>query len=197
MQKSRKGSRRKTSPGRAKNSILYKNIRSFPLQPLAEHWVPQATAVLSTTVATGVITLAFGAADCVTNTTQWAARFGNTYEEYRVVKCVTMLRFFSVINPGVVCAYYEERSATVPSAASALEKASHRLAASSSDYARSLVWTPTDLTDLNFKSTGTASSPVYIKIYTDNANFGSSIVATPYLLLEVKALVQFRGYATV
>jgi hypothetical protein len=189
--------RKVTSKKTKVQQYALRNIRSFKDQPLAEHWIPQATSVLATTVGTGVIAVNIAAGAVVTNTTQWAARFGSTYEEYRTVKVCATFRFFSVLNPGLVCVWFEEKSAAAPTAASALEKAVMRLSASSSAKPMTIHWTARDYIDLDYSSTGTLESPVNLKIYTDTTNFGSNPVVTSYLQVEVKALVQFRGFQAV
>jgi hypothetical protein len=153
--------------------------------------------VLSTTVGTGVISANFTPADVVANTTLWATRFLLTYEEYRVVACRITIRMFSSTNPGLICFFFDEKSATLPSATVALEKASVKLSASANNSERIMMWRPTDFTDLNYNAVGTSFSPVNFKVYTDTSNFGSSAVVTPYLMLEISSLVQFRGFKPV
>lgn len=168
---------------------------SFKGQVLASIIVPQFPVVYSTTVATGVISAAL-AVDPVTLSYGWATRFGALYEEFRIVKCKAVINFFSSTNPGQINFWWDEVANTAPTVAAAAERTVLRLAAGSNQSRHVISWTPSDLKDLQYSPVGTSVNPVYLKIYTDNANYGATAVATQYMTIQLLATIQFRGLHT-
>lgn len=177
---------------RTKNT-LYKNLPSYKDQPIPILKVPGNGGVITTTVTTGVISVAFA---CDTSTvTDWANRFSSLFEEYRLVRVDAKIDTFSVLNPGLLKIFFDEKSSTVPTAAAALERSQRDIAASNTGR-HVVTWRVRDIADLVYSPTGTNYTPVWLKIYTDNGNLGSSIVATPYGFVSFMYTFQFRGYST-
>jgi hypothetical protein len=158
-------------------------------------WLEGAVQPASTTVTTGVIAVVQNI-DPVNIVSDWANRFANTFEEYRVVKAKFFVNVFSTANPGLLLQYVDEKVATAPTAAAVNERALVRYSAADVVKPHILTWRPRDVTDLVYTPIGSPFVPAYFKIYTDNANFGSSIVATPYLSYYTKYKIQFRGLLT-
>jgi len=186
--------KRKGRQPKAKLPML-RNIPSFPGQPMAQHIVETFNEVFSTTVTTGAIA-EVTPMDPTTQITNWATRFQSLYEEYRVVKAVARVLCFSSTNPGTLMMFWDEKSATVPTNAAASERALVRFNAGDVTRPHKTTWVARDLLDLQYTPTGTASNPVYWKIFTNNANNGSSIVATAYCTVDFKLTIQFRGFQT-
>lgn len=165
-------------------------IKSYPNQVVFQAWLPMTPLKLTTTVTTGQIASSFQVTS--TNINTFATRFGATFVEYRIVKCLTKMRNFSSTNPGILQCWYDEASAAVPILAEAAERAT--LSNSACDVVpTSMLWTASDPLDLQYRAIGTAYTPVTWKVFTNNANFGSSIVATDYAEIVPVARVQFRG----
>jgi hypothetical protein len=166
-------------------------IRSYPRQICWDVWLPVSPSKLTTTVTSGLINHAYGISSAFV--ASFATRFGSTFVEYRMVMARIKLRFFSSTNPGVVQVWYDEKVASAPTLAEAQERYILSENASAIDRRPQLMWTAADPLDLQYSAIGTAYSPVTFKVYTDNANFGSSIVATDYVEVEGEIRFQFRG----
>jgi hypothetical protein len=174
---------------------LYRNLPSYQGQPLSQMVIHSDSVVASTTVTSGVIALVYDT-DPVTNVINWATRF-QSLEEFRVVKTKAIVNCFSSTNPGAVVAWFDETSNTTPTATAAQDRTIKTFSAGDVTRTHTLVWRPKDLLDLQYSSTGVSKKPVYFKLYSDNANYGSSIVASQYLSVHMAYTIQFRGFNTV
>jgi len=154
--------------------------------------IPGASVKLTTTVTTGVVAnaLQITTADVV----GFATRFGSTFDEYRIVGAdVDVIPL--VASTGEMNFWFDEKSTNVPTANESQERTSVQVPINSSS-ARShrvLRWRARDLLDLQYTPIGTLSQPVTFKSYTDNALWGSSIVATDVFVVKVLFLFEFRG----
>lgn len=177
------------------NAVLYKNVPSYPRQPLASFKVMADSVVASTTVTSGIIALVYEC-DPVSNVIDWSTRF-ELFEEYRVVQCRAIVHCFASTNPGTIIMYWDETSATAPTATAAQERGINLFSAGGNSKPHSITWKPVDIADLVYHNTGTVFVPVRLKLYTDNANYGASIVATQYVSVTLEYTIQLRGFATV
>lgn len=100
---------------------------------------------------------------------------------------------FSSINPGVLQVWMDEVNSGSPTLAEARERATLIISASAVSARPVLKWTNGDTDNLKYVNTSTPSGIAYLKVYTDNVNFGSSLVATDYLEIEPEFQLQFRG----
>ncbi len=164
---------------------------SYPKQIVWQAWLPAAPKKLTTTVTTGVIADAYSVSFGIP--TNFATRFGSTWVEARVVKARFAIRMFSSTNSGVMRFWYDEKLASAPTLVEAQERAILSINCSDITTRSSPEWTCNDITDLGYISISAPATKVTFKSYTDNANFGSSIVATDYCELAPEVLVQFRG----
>ncbi len=171
---------------------LLKNIPSFPGQHTFEGWFQASPTVVSTTVTTGVISTDYDVnAAAIVN---WNTRFQVTFREYRIIRARFRTRNFSTVNPGVFATWFDEKSTATPTSNEAQDKATKLFSCADVIGNHSLEWTAHDPLDLQYTiSTTTNVTPVSFKIYTNNANFGSSIVATQYADILPEFYVQFRG----
>lgn len=174
---------------------LYRNIPSFPGQQLAQFKLLGTSNVSSTTVTTGAVALAL-AIDPTSFVQNWADRFQDLFEEYRVIKAVLKINCFSSTNPGVINAWVDEVASTAPTATAASERTVLKFSAANVEKTHILHWKPVSLPDLAYTPVATALNPAWFKIYTDNSSFGSSIVATQYFTSIMEFVVQFRGFVT-
>jgi hypothetical protein len=166
---------------------------AFPGQYITAMTIPGTTLPLTTTVTTGVIASAY-ACDPTTTVTSWAARFGSTFKEYRVIKALLKIKQFSSTLPGQMNAWVDETLTTAPTSFQALEyQGVTTFAAGNNERTHIVKWVPHSTTELAYVPIATASTNATYKIYTDNANYGSSIVATAYCTTQVLFTIQFRG----
>jgi len=100
---------------------------------------------------------------------------------------------FSSINSGCIQLWLDEQSTSVPTLAEARERYIRSCSAAAIDEEIMIKWICSDPNDLQYLGIGTSSTPVTFKAFTNNANFGSSIVATPYYELVPEFQFQFRG----
>ncbi len=152
--------------------------------------VPSPAVKVTTTVTTGAIATHVSLTPSLI--TDWTTRFA-CFDEYRVTHIAVEFRCFSSINPGVIRAWLEEKSTATPTAALAAVNRGITFPASAVERTHMLKWQATDYGDAEYTSMSGIAGTVYLKIYTDNAVFGSSTVATDYLAYKVQFTVQFRG----
>jgi hypothetical protein len=155
--------------------------------------LPGDPSVLSTTVTTGVIASIQGINSSSIN--NFATRFV-AFEEYRIVKAHLKVRCFSSTNPGVGNFWIDDTgSIAAPTAIEAQQRQGvERFSFSDvNPNVFQLTYTPRSPTEQIWNPIATPQSIATWKIYTDNANFGSSIVVTPYILVQGYFTVQFRG----
>jgi len=154
--------------------------------------IPGTPVLLSTTVTTGLI--ASTQAVQKTSISSFATRFATTYDEYRFVGCNYKCRAVGA-NPGIGVVWFDEKSNANPTLAESQERIGRRFPFNSGNGKSDFVmrWRANDLVDLQWSAIATTQTPAYFKVYTDNANYGASITATPYLLIEPEYIVEFRG----
>ncbi len=167
---------------------------SFKGQQMSSMIVKQAPVPMTTTVTTGVIASRLQV-DPVSLVPNWATRFQPLWEEYRVIKARAIISLFSSTNPGQINFWWDEKGFIgPPSNTEALDKTQLILSAGSNQNRHVSTWTAHDLGDLTYLETSSPRTPVSFQVYTDNANYGSSVVATAYLTVTLELTVQFRGY---
>lgn len=166
-------------------------IRSYPNQVVWETWLPGTPVKRTTTVTTGLITT--GIAISSTAIQSFAARFGSTFVEYRMIRAKFQIRLFSSTNPGLLQFWLDEKSTGAATLAEAQERATVSISASATDTFPLIQWTSSDYLDLQYLAIGSASTVCTLKEYTNNANFGSSVVATDYYEIVPRFQLQFRG----
>lgn len=172
-------------------SLELRLIKSYPSQVVWEVTLPGTPFKQTTTVTTGVIAAALAVQ--TSSIAGFATRFGSTFVEYRIIKARIVMRMFSATNPGVIQAWYDEKSASNPTAAEATERYILSVNASDIEGKHQLCWTNSDPLDLQYTAIGSSVTPVTFKWYTSNSTYGSSIVATDYLEIIPYYRLQFRG----
>lgn len=166
-------------------------IKSYPSQVVWETWLPCTPLKRTTTVTTGLI--ATGLSISSAAIASFATRFGSTFVEYRIIRAKFLIRLFSSTAPGVLQYWIDEKSTSTPTLAEAQERAVISISASATDTMSELDWTCADPVDLAYLAISTVTNVATLKEYTNNANFGSSTVATDYYEVIPKFQVQFRG----
>lgn len=109
------------------------------------------------------------------------------------------IRLNNVVNTqGVVVAYVDEKTSAAPTAAEALghPRLDMQVAPLFERKPYIIDWIPRDLNDEAYTQVGTAFSPVYLKVFTNNANFVTGATTTGQVIVTGSLALQFRGYAT-
>lgn len=180
---------RMESPSRQDNALILRP--EYQGQPVTVLKIPCSPILLSTIVTTGVIAqLTTLYAGLVPN---FAARF-LAFEQFRIVKAKAKISNFSVTNPGFINQWFDSDNSGTPTTSQAENSLARRFAASRPG-PHVLDYVPHDPAEQGWSLVSAASGIIgYHKVYTDNANYGSSIVATPYSLLDLELTIQFRGF---
>jgi len=166
-------------------------IRTYPRQAVWEVWLPGSPVKLTTTVTTGLIAQSLPVSSA--SVAGFATRFGSTFVEYRIVRAHWRVRFFSSTNPGVIQFWIDEKSNAAPTLAEAQERYTLTCSAASIDTQPMLKWICSDPLDLQYLAISATANVSSFKSFTNNAQFGSSIVATDYVEIEPEFQFQFRG----
>lgn len=165
---------------------------AFPGQYVTTMKLPGLTTVASTTVTTGAL-----AVNQNVNPNLFlnnAAALSAVFKEYRVIKSVLKIKTFSSTLPGQMNAWVDETLTTAPTAAQAQQyQGVTTFPAGANEFTHIVKWVPHSPTELAYVPTGSSSTNATFKIYTDNANFGSSVVATQYISYQQMFTIQFRG----
>jgi hypothetical protein len=161
-------------------------------QPVVAHKMLTYLAPLSTTVTTGVIAVTTSINPGIL--ANFATRFAG-YSEFRIVKAEAIIRCFSSVNPGTILQWFSEDDTAAPTSAKAFNVISKGFSASAVIPEHRLTYTPHDPAQQTWTLVASGAPVIgYHKIYTDNATFGSSIVATQYLSVAYELTVQLRGF---
>jgi len=166
-------------------------IKSYPNQVTWQVKLPATPIKLTTTVTTGIVANSLNVS--ILGLNNFATRFGATFVEYRIVRAQFVIRFFSSTNPGIIQFWIDEKSASAPTSTEALERFVMSASAAQIDKACQLKWVCSDPLDLQYTAIGTSYTPATFKSYTNNTQFGSSIVATDYAEIIPHFTLQFRG----
>lgn len=176
----------------AQSWSLFQLKPAFPGQQVGVFRVFADPIKATTTVTTGLI------ATTIPITTALISSFSTRFamwDEYRITRLRVMFRNFSSANPGLVRAWIEPRSTATPTLA--ISEASEGLAFNASDIVNPhlLDYKVMDPVLADFTAIGTTQNIGNINWFTNNANYGSSTVATDYFLVHIEAVIQFRGLA--
>jgi hypothetical protein len=102
---------------------------------------------------------------------------------------------FSSSNPGVLNTWFEEKSAATPTAAITRQAKAQRISAGGNQGQHMQKFVVHDPLDLEYSALATSKIVGYFNLYTDNAVYGASVVATDYVEISLEMLIQFRGFA--
>jgi len=158
--------------------------------------VPGTPFLLTTTITTGVISaLAAVGTGAITS---FAARFGSTFDEYRVLGANLKITPVAA-STGVSKLWFDEKSNAAASLVDSQERNALALANTNAMSKSQAVmkWRARDLLDLQYTPIATATTPVYWKLYTDTANWGAPVAVTALWLVEVDTIIEFRGLKAV
>lgn len=127
----------------------------------------------------------------------WATRFAAVFREYAIVGARLELRMNNVaVTSGMAAAFLDEQSAAAPTPSNALNRPRLDMIVGPLFVPRAyrLDWTPRDILDLDYVAVGTNFTPVWLKVITDNGNFGTQNTTTGSIIVTGSLALSFRGY---
>lgn len=127
----------------------------------------------------------------------FATRFASLFREYCIVGCRFEVRISVTANAsGILAVWIDEDSNATPTAAQAANRArlDVGLVANPVDRVYRIDWKPLDYLDLDWTDGGTNTTPAFLKLYTDVANFGTTATTTAQVLVTGTVALCFRGY---
>jgi len=133
----------------------------------------------------------------ITRVNAWATRFAGTFREYAIVGARLELRMNNVaVTAGILAAFLDEETAAAPTATQALNRPRLDVTVGPVFEPRAyhLDWKPADILDLDFVDTGTTFTPVWLKLYTDQTNFGTTASTSGQVIITGSLALEFRGY---
>jgi len=158
--------------------------------------LPSIPGLLATTITTGVIANSYELSTA--NIVSFAARFGSTFDEYRILGADVAITPVTA-SVGVSVHLFDEKSTAAPTQADSQERIGLRLANTNAN-AKSkttMRWRARDLLDLEYTAIGTTTTPCTFKTYTDLAVWGAPVAVTNLWLVEPTLIVEFRGIKSI
>jgi hypothetical protein len=149
---------------------------------------------------TSLITAGGAAASVPLDLTQipsFSTRFASLFREYAIVGARLELRLNNTLNnAGLVCGYLDEQSSAAPTAneCASRPRLDMLLTQQFQPGSYRMSWKPRDLLDLDFVNTATTFTPVWLKIFTNVANFGTTASTTGQVIVTGTLALVFRGY---
>jgi len=128
----------------------------------------------------------------------WATRIKTLFAEYRLLGCKLLIRQINTPNStasGVTAFYLDEKNGNAPSAATTLDHPRVEIPNSpvTSNKVSSLSWVANDLLDEDWTDCAANITPVFLKTYSDLANFATSNTTVTEFLITGSFRLQFRG----
>ncbi len=165
---------------------------AFPGQQVGCFRVLADPIKATTTVTTGAIATSTQLSYSLISS--FTTRFA-MWDEYRITRARIRFRPFSTTNPGVIRAWVEPRSSSTPTLA--IAEASEGLVFSASDVVTDhlLDYKVMDPVYADFSGLNVTQPFGWLNYFTNNAQYGSSIVATDYFVASIEFVIQFRGLA--
>jgi len=191
--KSRRRARSSSAVDSFSNNISLNDGPSYLGQQRFMVTMPTQTTLTPTIVTTGVIADTFTSFDSIIN--GFTARFGSTFDEYRILRITALIRPVSNAS-GISMFWFDEQdTSTAPTLNASQERYALALSNSNANSAsfKQMTWNAKDLVDLGYSPLGFTSSPVAFKVYTDAANYGSPITVTNLWAISFMCMFEFRG----
>jgi len=128
----------------------------------------------------------------------FTARFGATFDEFRILGCHVEVHAVSTLVFGLLKLWFDEKTSANPTSNESQERIADTMClnASSPSSGRHMTWYAKDLLDLQYTPIGTiTTTPVYWKCYTDTANWAytPNTVITAVAIAQPTLIVEFRG----
>lgn len=165
--------------------------KEFPEQTALQFKVKGVPILLATLVTSGIASqnLSLSSARILS----FAARF-LAFTEFRIVKAIMKIRFFSSSEPGLLLYWCTEDDAAAPNATAAIDAPTKQVNMSDITKSHSIVYVPKDPAQQTWTLVSSGAPVIgYFKCYSDNTNFGSKITAGNVATISFDFEVQFRG----
>jgi hypothetical protein len=180
----------KQRPNKNDNALLLRP--EFKGQPAISLKVKGFPSILTTSVTSGQINSNIPV-QATTLINSFTTRF-QAFTEYRIVKCTAKLKNFSCSNPGLCNFWFTEDDTSTPTAAKALQAEAKQVNFADIVGNHKMTYVPHDPAQQTWTLVASGAPIVgYFKVFTDNANFGSTIIATTVGIIAYDLVVQFRG----
>jgi len=154
--------------------------------------IPGNIGKFTTVVTSGAIAQSVALDGATIN--NFATKWGVVFDEYRIIRWEFETYCMSSTNPGAIEMWVESLDSSTPNATASDTNTVLAFPASDISKCHKFAYTVNDPGLLVWKQcTTTNFISGYLKIYTDNANLASSIVATDYIVVRFTAVVEFRG----
>lgn len=125
------------------------------------------------------------------------SKLGAAFREYAIVGARLELRMNNIATTaGLVIAFIDEDSSGAPSASDAKDRPKLDLLCAPTFVPGGyhISWTPRDLLDLDYVSTGTNFTPAWLKIFASVADTFTTSSTTGQVLVTGALALTFRGY---
>jgi len=129
--------------------------------------------------------------------TGFSTRFGNSFDEYRILSCKVHVCSVSG-GSGLSAFWFDEKSTSSPTLNNAQERTILDILVNNcanSKSSKTFSWRARDLLDLNYTPIGTAVTPVTFKVYTDSANYDAGVSQNTWFI-QPELLIEFRGISS-
>jgi len=186
----RRATQNKTPKLRETTISGFTNIPSYVGIPDYTIAVPGLESIGSTTVTTGVMSIALSVTAAQV---QDFTRFSGLFDEVRVRTCTFELIPLGIYT-GVTAFFYSELNLGAPILHEAQER-NARYLKNNEQSSRNVTmsWRNRDFSDAAFQPTSALGAIAYFYAYTDNANFGSPITVAQLWMFRPTLVLQFRG----
>ena len=183
---------RATGPGRTLANLRALPPPSTPGEQRVAIWVEQELSPYTTAATTGIVANnnPFTASDI----TNFATRFGATFDTYRITEAYITFRPCNVMN-GQLVLWLEELSTTTPTLTAARTSSARKYLNLNSSDGQTVTfhWRATELPDLDWDDTTALSAASFeINAYTSLAEYGAT-PSTLCCLVNVKARLELKG----
>lgn len=133
-----------------------------------------------------------------TSVPNFSTRFQNLFQEYRLIGIRMVIKQITTpinTSAGVSAFFVDEKNNSTPTASQALDRPRVEIPNILDTSARKygINWTAHDLTDLDWSQISATPTPLYLKSYSDTANFMSTATTNTTFALSGTMRFQFRG----
>jgi len=174
------------------NSKLSSSLSVYPVVNLDIPFTPGITPISLGNMAT-VVALNTGQVQ------NWSTRFASLFNEYCIVGARLELRLNNIANPaGFFVACLDEQSNSLPTGSIFSKPHMERLIDGTEFPSTGIVeWKARDYLDLEWTSTGTIVTPVYLKLYANTTSTGTTSTTSANIYVTGSISFCFRGFAGV
>lgn len=147
--------------------------------------------MLTTSVTSGIVSANVSLSKG--NLNNFATNFAG-FAEFRIVKVKASIKNYSSQSTGIGCVWFSEDDSSAVTVANALQAQCKQWNFSNVVNSTDMSYVPHDPAQQTWTLVSSGNPVIgYFKVWADNANFGTTIVATPLGIVTFEYTVQFRG----